>query len=260
MPRATILPVMMMAAAVQLAAVAASHAQDRYGPASPAAVQAAEAAPAATPARPHFLSWPGKAAPTNAAGAAPVAGAAPAQAAKPQNALANPGYKTLSSYRAIPARADSARAPLHPLYAHTSFAPTKIPSPAAAAPVLAGTPQAAPTSIYAPAPPRQAATAASAAVSPSAQAAPQAAAQAAPPAAARAVAGDQKVRFYSLHRQYGLQPDPAPIPPQFFSTSADLAEPPGPIPTQRLTSGSGASTTTRTIRGSDSSDASSGQQ
>ncbi|MGC1302753.1 MAG: hypothetical protein WA840_10300, partial [Caulobacteraceae bacterium] len=106
-------------------------------------------------------------------------------------------------------------------------------------------------------PPRQAATAA---VSPSAQAAVPSAVQAAPPASARAAAGDQKVRFYSLHRQYGLQPDPAPIPPQFFSASADLAQPPGPILTQRLTSGSGAAATTRTVRGSDDSDASSGQQ
>ncbi len=49
------------------------------------------------------------------------------------------------------------------------------------------------------------------------------------------------VRFYSVHRPFGLQPDPAPIPPQFFTNTADLAAPPEPLPTERTgltTSGS----------------------
>src|ERR1700744_4164699 len=95
MPRATILPVMMMAAAVQLAAVATSHALDRYGPASPAAAQApdggAGGAPAAAPSRPHFLSWPGKAARTQGAAAAPATAAAP-RAGRAQAGPASPGY------------------------------------------------------------------------------------------------------------------------------------------------------------------------
>ena len=36
---------------------------------------------------------------------------------------------------------------------------------------------------------------------------------------------------YSVHRDFGLSPDPAPLPPQFFADSAtDLAEPPPPPP------------------------------
>jgi hypothetical protein len=30
-------------------------------------------------------------------------------------------------------------------------------------------------------------------------------------------------RFYSLHREYGIQPDPIPLPPQFFGPTADLS-------------------------------------
>ena len=39
-------------------------------------------------------------------------------------------------------------------------------------------------------------------------------------------------RFYSVHRQYGLQPDPVTLSPQFQadSGSADMAEPPPPPP------------------------------
>jgi hypothetical protein len=44
-----------------------------------------------------------------------------------------------------------------------------------------------------------------------------------------------QVRFYSVHRPFGLQPDAAPIPPQFFTASADLSQPAGPLPTDRTT-------------------------
>ena len=67
------------------------------------------------------------------------------------------------------------------------------------------------------------------------------------------------MRFYSVHRQYGLQPDPPPIPPQFFAATADLSEPPGPLPTQHLTTGSGATAGTRTVRGADTSDGAGGE-
>ncbi len=30
-------------------------------------------------------------------------------------------------------------------------------------------------------------------------------------------------RFYSVHREYGIQPDPIPLPPQFFGPTADLS-------------------------------------
>jgi hypothetical protein len=32
-------------------------------------------------------------------------------------------------------------------------------------------------------------------------------------------------RFYSVHRDYGIQPDAIPIPPQFFGATADLSAP-----------------------------------
>ena len=52
-------------------------------------------------------------------------------------------------------------------------------------------------------------------------AAPQ---NAAPSPAPTAVdTSQQRARLYSVHRDYGLQPDPAPIPPDAFTTSVDLA-------------------------------------
>lgn len=41
----------------------------------------------------------------------------------------------------------------------------------------------------------------------------------------------QAPRFYSVHREFGLKPDPIPLPPQFFASSAgaDLAAPPPPL-------------------------------
>lgn len=32
-------------------------------------------------------------------------------------------------------------------------------------------------------------------------------------------------RRYSVHRQYGLEPDPVPVPPQFFTPAADMSAP-----------------------------------
>ena len=49
------------------------------------------------------------------------------------------------------------------------------------------------------------------------------------------------VRFYSVHRPFGLQPDAAPIPPQFFTATADLSQPAGPLPTDRTTTTTTAS-------------------
>jgi hypothetical protein len=39
-------------------------------------------------------------------------------------------------------------------------------------------------------------------------------------------------RYYSVHREYGLQPDPIALSPEFLanSSTADLAEPPPPLP------------------------------
>ena len=68
----------------------------------------------------------------------------------------------------------------------------------------------APTSIY------DAPTQAQAAPSPQ----PYRQAQPSPTSAANSQSGP---RFYSLHREYGIQPDPIPLPPQFFGPTADLS-------------------------------------
>lgn len=93
-------------------------------------------------------------------------------------------------------------------------------------------PAAMPANIYSPAPPRLMA---------SAQlplAAPQAAAPRAVPRAAASSEDDyQPTHFYSLHRQYGQEPDPIPLSPQFFASSTpDLAQPPPPVPRTVTTS------------------------
>ncbi len=80
---------------------------------------------------------------------------------------------------------------------------------------------AAPASIYdAPAPPRPVAVAA---------------ATQAPPYQGGA-------RFYSLHRDYGMEPNAIPIPPQFFGPTADLSAPPADPAVKRVTTATGSHT------------------
>jgi hypothetical protein len=75
-----------------------------------------------------------------------------------------------------------------------------------------------PTSLYSPYPAR-------AAAEPSAQRWPNAA----PAPIAQAQNG--RPHFYSVHRPFGLSPDPIPLPRQFFADgSPDLAAPPPPLP------------------------------
>ena len=104
------------------------------------------------------------------------------------------------------------------------------PYPAAAAPIAAVT---LPTSLYAPPP------------SPLSQ----------PAASTQTAAAGQPARFYSLHREFGLAPDPAPapLPTQFFTPSADLAEPPPPPPPHVLPAGQQAMTASARAR-ADASD------
>lgn len=76
-----------------------------------------------------------------------------------------------------------------------------------------------------------------------AQPAPVPAAPASPQPAAVAANG-LAPRFYSVHRQFGVQPDPIPLPAQFFgdTPATDLAAPPPPLP-PRVILGQGASST-----------------
>lgn len=174
---------------------------DRYGGLS---AHAPVLRPATAPAYagPH-LSWTGKTVQT-AASAAP----APLRGPEPRAAYALP-------YGVQP------RARLQ--YPSMAMAePTAQPAPASApAPEPYSPPaqaSAAPTSIYAPPPP---------------------AAASAQPVRTAAATG-QGPRLYSLHRDYGMQPDPIPLAPQFFGPTADLSAPETPEVGHRARTAAGA--------------------
>ncbi len=149
-----------------------------------------------------------------------------APSAKPS---APPSYATPS------ANADGWR----PVFADTPSRASARPTSADAAPALAGAPgrpAELPPSIYTPAS--------------ASEMTPAQRAAAAPPPLRSASAAQRygydpsqghQVRFYSVHRPFGLQPDSAPIPPQFFTATADLSEPAGPLPTDRTTTTTTAS-------------------
>jgi Meckel syndrome type 1 protein len=160
-------------------------------------------------------------------------------------AYQTPAYQT-SAYQppAYPAQVARAPAPQPRAYAAPPVAPwyQRYGTAAASSAPTPSTPQAgAPQSIYDP-PAGQggAARGASSAV--------------ANPTPAPAAANDgETARFYSLHRQYGLTPDPDPIPPQFFTQTADLSDPPGPSPVYKAATSSGGSTTAvHTVQSDDS--------
>ena len=122
-------------------------------------------------------------------------------------------------------------------------------------------PQAAPATVHAPpAPSGRLAWTGPAPLSPTAAAAPEPAPMAkaemtAPaPGPARTEGG---VRLYSVHRDYGLQPDPTPLPPAAFTSGADLAgadaEAAAPQPSPNTAAGRLAITAQR-LAGSSSGD------
>ncbi len=171
-----------------------------------------------------MLSWPGK-----TLAAAPSSGDAPRTPAYGEGARADraaPADRT-----ARPAAPVYGAAPVMPWYERYAAAPAAIspaPSlPPATAPTLAG----APTSIYDP---------------------PQGQGRAATTPAQTAAKDGETARFYSLHRQYGLTPDPDPIPPQFFTQTADLSTPPGPSPVYKAaTSPAGSTTAVHAVQSDD---------
>ncbi len=88
-------------------------------------------------------------------------------------------------------------------------------------PPIGSVPSAAPTSIY--------------------DSPPQA--PAAPPVqvakAAQAQTGQIGARHYSVNREFGQQPDPIPLPPQFFGATADLTQPATDEPERKVTTANG---------------------
>jgi hypothetical protein len=188
------------------------------------------------------LSWPGKTVAAAPQLAAPSSGAgfenqirAPAYADKGQayrpaaraayQAKANEGSATEGPTQQARGYGPPPLTPWYQRYGAAASAPSAPPAPA-------------PQSIYDP-PPGQsgAAMAGSRPVSSAAATRPPA------PTTAAASNDGETARFYSLHRQYGLTPDPDPIPPQFFTRTADLSDPAGPSPVYKAASSSGGSTT-----------------
>lgn len=137
----------------------------------------------------RMLSWPGKSTPQAATPASlPTQAALPAPVAAPVRTYPAPRYRTVAA--PAPAAADVVTprfvAPVGPMAA---------PPPAYFAAPTPGTPPPASTTLGGPL------------------------------ASAAPAASTQRARLYSVHREYGMQPDPAPIPPQFFAQTADLSAP-----------------------------------
>ena len=128
----------------------------------------------------------------------------------------------------------------------TAAPPAPIPPRAAAAPSPA--PQPTPTSLYDPPPPprwRAAETAPAAPPpAPSSLTAPASAA-AQPAQSLQQTANGAPPHRYSLARQYGVEPDPIALSPQFLASSpqADMAEPP-PLPPPHTIGASSANMST----------------
>jgi hypothetical protein len=145
-----------------------------------------------------------------------------------------------------------------PLLAWPGKAATVARAPSTPAPYAPARPAASlPTSLYSPAPrftaPASSVRAAWAAATGYAAPAPAPAAAptiapppsplmaASPPAAQAAPPDGQPPRLYSLHREFGLTPDPTPpLPVQFFAGNQDLADPPPPPPPHVLPAGQAA--------------------
>jgi hypothetical protein len=110
--------------------------------------------------------------------------------------------------------------------------------PSAQAPAAA--PKAPAKTAKAPAEPAKAAKAAK-----TADAAAAAASQAAAQAAFQTASAPARTHFYSVHRQFGVQPDRISVPQQFFlDGTPDLSEPPPP-PVRRIAPSPGKSTATQ---------------
>jgi len=214
-----------------------------------------------------LLTWPGKTAAAGPAAVAPTP--APAYAYTPQTyrptapaaektpvyqppAYPAPSYPAQLAQGAAQQTRVYGPAPVRPWYQRYE-APGVVSGPEPASPPPSTPHPGAPQSIYDP-PPEKVGAAMGASAAPSSTAAMG-------PAARPATAANdgETARFYSLHRQYGLTPDPDPIPPQFFTQTADLSDPPGPSPVYKAASTGGGSTTAVHPAQSDDSNSTLGQ-
>jgi hypothetical protein len=185
-----------VAGVAALAASAARAQSDRYGPDQSADLRVATLSGG-------YLAWPGKQAPVSDGGAA-----SQAEPAEP------------------PAPPPPPEAPMP--------APPPPPAADAGAPAVASLPAVLPApepETPAPTPQPVAEPAAAAQAAASAHAA-QASASAAQQSAENAGHSRLPPHIYSVAREYGLTPDPIPLPAQFFpdQPDPDLAAPPGPLP------------------------------
>ena len=205
-------------------------------PYPPPAATARYATAADAGLRTRFLTWSGKAEAT-----APTPPARPvAYVPTPYVPTPNAAYRPYAPPPAPVARA--AYAPPQPEPAQTDAAATPM-QPAMPGPPLhppgyrtayaAPAPVQAPQPTYAFAPPPVSARALPTSVY--ADAGPSIPAAAASAYTSQPGAPTSTARLYSVHRDFGMTPDPAPIPPQFFAATADLSAPETPEVAPRAT-------------------------
>ncbi len=220
--------VLVLSALADPASAAATRFLDSWSQTAPAPPP-----PGAAPLR--YMSWPGKAAQpaTPAPAAATAVPRAPASAGP--GGLRGAYTSAVGPYGppAPPLPASIYAAPAPP----TARPALAAPRPARAVPVEQAA--ASPTRPIPPPSPLMAAAPAQALTATPAQ--PAAQARATPSVQAIAQADGELPpgpRFYSLHRAYGVRPDPIPLPEEFFGATPDLAKPP-PLPPRAQTNANG---------------------
>jgi hypothetical protein len=239
MPRLAAIAVLAALAAPTLGVwTTAASAEDRYGPPT-ADLATTESGASGAPA--PLLTWPGKSMPSTVStppDAAPVSEPAIEPAPPPSRSLPvsiyspppPPPAQKFASLGPVNAGAIRLRGESNPAPLSTPRAPAPTPMPALStsatpkpiAPKPAALAKAAPPSATAAKPKPSGVTTP---VTPP----PTVMASAAP--AAPVAHAALPPRRYSLHSEFGLTPDPIPLPKQFFadSATADLAAPPPPL-------------------------------
>jgi hypothetical protein len=188
-----------VAGVAALSASAARAQSDRYGPDQSADLRVATLSGG-------YLAWPGKQAPVSDGGAS--------SQSEPAEQPAPPPPEAPMPAPPPPPPAADADAPA------VASLPAVLPAPEPDAPAPAPQPVAVAQPAAQPAPSAGSAQAAHASPSAAQQSAENAGHSRLPP------------HIYSVAREYGLTPDPIPLPSQFFADqpAPDLASPPGPLP------------------------------